>query len=462
MPNVVLCALLTLCSTSSALAQADAAAPSEPAGDAPVGAPEAKPTEGILPVPDYSGDLLTRRYLTGDWWGHRTALAEKGVQFNMSFTQEVQSVVKGGLDTGARYNGALDYSLSLDLMRMQIIPGALVQLKAETRFGRSVNASSGAVLPVNADAFFPITQPADEDIPITITTLSYTQFLAPTFGLMVGKFDTLDGDSNEFASGRGKTQFMNANFLFNAATALRMPYSTLGGGLIWMPIPDGPGGGITLSSLVFATTDSSTTSGFGTMDDGLTWTTQVDFKYRLGDLPGGMNVGALYSFDQDFARIGSRFVFERGNGLSLPTEDETWAVYWSGWQYLWVQEPSDRPIDLRDGLADRVGVGLFARAGLADSDTNPAEWAVSVGVGGRGVFDRADDTYGVGYFYTRLQNVLFRSPLEIEDHSQGVEAYYNCAITPAARFTFDLQVISSPLTEVDTAVILGGRLNFDF
>jgi porin len=165
------------------------------------------------------------------------------VQFNKSFTQEVQSVVKGGRDTGARSTGALDYSLSLGLMRIQIIPGALVQLKAETRFGRSVNVSSGAVLPVNADAFFPITQPADEDIPITITMLSYMPFLAPTFGLMVGQFDTLDGDFNEFASGRGKTQFMKANFLFNAATALRMPYSTLGGGLIWMPIPDGPGGG---------------------------------------------------------------------------------------------------------------------------------------------------------------------------------------------------------------------------
>ena len=369
---------------------------------------------------------------------------------------------RGGRDSGARYNGALDYSLGLDLMRMGVLPGALVQFKAETRFGRSANSDSGALLPVNTDGFFPIASEADGDIPITVTTLSYTQFLAPTIGLTLGKFDTLDGDPNEFASGRGKTQFLNANFLFNGATALRMPYSTLGGGVIWLPIPDGPDGGITVTSLVFATTDSSTDSGFGTLDDGLTWITEADFKYRLGDLPGGMNVGALYSFDQDFARVGSRLVFEPGEGLALPTEESTWAVYWSAWQYLWVSEPSERAIDLRDGLADRRGVGLFARAGLADRDTNPAEWAVSAGVGGRGVLSRGDDTYGAGYFYTNLQDVLIRSPLDVRENTEGFEAYYNCAITPAVRLTFDVQVVRSPLERIDTAVVVGGRLNVAF
>lgn len=462
-PNVVSCALLLASASSAALAQPEAAKPAAPAEEsrqATAGA--AAQAEGILPVPDYSGDIWNRAYLTGDWWGHRQNLADRGVQFSLGFTQEVQAVVQGGLNNGARYNGSIDYGLNLDLMRMGVMPGALVQFKAETRYGRSVNGASGALLPVNTDAFFPISGEPDEDVPITITTLSYTQFLAPTFGLTIGKFDTLDGDPNEFASGRGKTQFLNANFLFNSATALRMPYSTLGGGVIWMPIPDGPGGGITVTSLVFATTDSSTNSGFGTLDDGLTWITEADFKYRLGDLPGGVNVGTLYSFDQNFTQVGSRLVFNPGDGLALPQEDSTWAVYCSGWQYLWVAEPSDRAINLRDGYADRVGIGLFARAGLADRDTNPVEWAVSAGIGGRGLPSRDNDTYGVGYFYTDLQDILFRNPVNVRGHSEGFEAYYNCALTPAVRLTFDVQVIGSPLDGVDTAVVVGGRLNLEF
>ena len=37
-------------------------------------------SKGILPVPDYSGDLRSRSYLTGDWGGVRSEWADKGFQ----------------------------------------------------------------------------------------------------------------------------------------------------------------------------------------------------------------------------------------------------------------------------------------------------------------------------------------------------------------------------------------------
>jgi carbohydrate-selective porin OprB len=46
--------------------------------------------EGLLPVPDYGGDLLNRSRLTGDWGGRRTDLANKGVQVDVDWTQYVQ------------------------------------------------------------------------------------------------------------------------------------------------------------------------------------------------------------------------------------------------------------------------------------------------------------------------------------------------------------------------------------
>jgi hypothetical protein len=63
---------------------------------------------------------------------------------------------------------------------------------------------------------------------------------------------------------------MNANFIFNPTLALRLPYSTLAAGLIWMPIPLGSRGGITVSSTVLNTADSSTTTGFDDFGEGTT------------------------------------------------------------------------------------------------------------------------------------------------------------------------------------------------
>ena len=91
------------------------------------------------------------------------------------------------------------------------------------------------ILPANTDGFFPLKAPLDDSIPITVTSLNYTQFLSDHIGLTIGKFDTLDGDPNEFAGGRGVSQFMNSNFVFSASLALIVPYSTLGVGVIVNP-----------------------------------------------------------------------------------------------------------------------------------------------------------------------------------------------------------------------------------
>src|SRR5262249_37947441 len=156
-------------------------------------------------------------------------------------------------------------------------------------------------------------------------------------------------------------------------------------------------------------------------------------------LPGGMNVGALYSFNQDFAHLKSRLVFEPGQGLSIPKEHSTWAAYWSGWQYLYVEEPREQPIDLLNGMAAEQGVGRFASFGFADKNTNPVEWSVSGGVGGRGVIpSRDDDTFGIGYYYAKLETLRFSEPLALRDSTQGFECFYNIAVTPACHLTMDV------------------------
>jgi porin len=435
------------------------ATPTQPgaAGEPPAAAVPHAPA-GLVPLIDYSGELSARRRLLGDFGGTRTDWANKGIQFDINFTQIMQSVVDGGLDTGTRYGGTLDYNLVLDLHRMGVLPGAIVKFRGESRYGRSVNDIAGTLLPVNTDGSFPLTRELDKGIPLTVTTLSYTQLLSEHFGFLIGKFDTIDGDPNEFASGRGTSQFMNGNLVFPTSPILMAPYSTLGVGIIVQPVH-----GVTVTSIVYNITDSSTTSGFGDIGDGAAWLTEAQFQYRLGALPGGQNVGFGYAFDSQFADLGGRLVFQPGQGLAPTTKETTWAAYWSAWQYVWVKEAGDAPINLMNGEQDRQGVGLFARFGFADQDTNTIEWTANGGVGGKGIIPgRERDTCGAGFFYLSVQPDRLIDRVGVGDHAQGFEAYYNLSVTPATNLSFDVQVVDSPLPDADSAIILGLRLGLKF
>ena len=73
---------------------------------------------------------------------------------------------------------------------------------------------------------------------------------------------------------------------------------------------------------------------------------------------------------------------------------------------------------------------------------------------------------GVGYFYSGLSGDLkdfFRSiprAPELRD-LQGVELYYNAAITPWFHLTADLQFVQPAVSANDTAVVLGLRGKID-
>ncbi len=339
---------------------------------------------------------------------------------------------------------------------MDIMPGAIITLRAESRYGDTVNGIAGVLLPVNTDGFFPLD--GDNRIDLALTAFNYTQYLSPTFGVFLGKVDTLDGDLNEFASGRGVNQFMNAAFNFNPVTGLTVPYSTLAVGGFWAPKPN-----MQLTVSIMNAADSSTSSGFDDFGDGWLASAEFRFQYRLGDLPGGQTITGLASKDTNFAELGSRLVFIPGEGLADPTTTESWFVSWNGWQYIYTEEASEGPINLLNRTPDLQGIGLFARAGIADENTNPIDWSVSIGVGGRGILPgRDDDTFGVGFFYSNLQPERILGVVRIDDHAQGFEGFYNIALTPAASLTLDGQVMESAFPGVDTTVILGMRLQLRF
>jgi porin len=182
-------------------------------------------------------------------------------------------------------------------------------------------------------------------------------------------------------------------------------------------------------------------------------------QYRLGGLPGGVGLGAIYAFDGEFAGIGGLYL-DPGVGFSVESESSSWAVYASGWQYLLTEEPVPDTIDLDDGRQDLQGIGAFLMLGVADRDTNPVSWSVSAGLAGKGVVPGRDrDTAGLGYFYNRLQDPKAIRGDRLARSVQGLEAYYSIAVARSVDLSLDLQWTKSAFESVEDAIILGLRLD---
>ena len=417
----------------------------------------------------YSGDLLTRSTLTGDWWGVRNQLAEKGVTLDVSLTQVGQGVVGGGKSGAWEYGGRGDIVLNLDSQKLGLWPGAFLNLEAEGNWASSVNGKSGALMAVNTSQFFPL--PGDN---FDLISLNFSQFLSPYFGLTIGKYATItstSGDMNEFAHGKGDTQFMNLALNFNPLLAFTVPYSTLGTGVIVLPTKD-PQEAI-VNVMVLQANGQPNTSGFGDLDgNNIVLAASGRLRTDFFSLTGHQSFGTTFS-NKKFTSIDQRLgsIIET---RALSGKKGSWNIYYNFDQYFY--EPK-KGVD--------QGIGLFGRLGVSDGNPNFLKFFGSFGVGGKGVFDsRPLDQFGLGYYYINIDNPTLQGPIQTRNFLRdeyGFEAYYNFALTPWLQLTPDIQVVrgaqkdkvsigSAPLgvlpridkKSISTSTVLGIRMRIVF
>jgi porin len=271
----------------------------------------------------------------------------------------------------------------------------------------------------------------------------------------------MSGDANEFAHGKGDTQFFNLAFSINPV-ALVTPYSTLGGGVIVLPTKD-PNEAI-LQALVVSASGKATTDGFDDLDeDNLIFATEGRVRTGLFGLTGHQLLGALYS-NREYTSIDQRLGFVIEN-RALESSQDTWAVYYNFDQFLYETDKS----------AGR-GVGIFGRFGASEGNPNPAQYVFSFGVGGKGVVPSRDlDRFGIGYYYIIVDNPTLQGPFVTRSFLEdewGFEVFYNLALTPWMLLTPDIQVVGPAQKRsvtgllasesVDVATVLGVRLQLIF
>jgi porin len=298
-----------------------------------------------------------------------------------------------------------------------------------------------------------------------------TQFFSETFGVAIGRTDTLDGDLNHFASGRGKTQFMNPAFNWTLAAARTAPYVINGISAFFVtgnPFLERPG----VLTIGGGDATVSPDEVFGDWDELFAF-----WEYRLPtrffDLPGSSVVGMTYN-STDVVDLSDlpRPPLIPGE-LNKAKASATAAFNFH--QYLWVEPGQDTDNGGYDPQTPLLqGVGMFFRFGKGDRNTNLVDWDLKIGLGGRGLFrGRGNDTYGVGYYKVEASDsvtaIIGGLPLPpdvadvlLRSGSSGFEAWYNLEVASWFHLTVDYQAVRSVIRPIDTAHVLGFRFKVDF
>jgi porin len=383
-------------------------------------------------------------HLVGKADGFRDRLADAGVTILADNTGFFIGNANGGFAQAFDYAGHGDYCVIADGGKLGLQEGTYLKLRAEHRYGQTIVGNVGCFISPTLIADLPVYDSAE----LYLTNVLLTQELTEAFSVFAGKMDTLDGDMNAFAHGRGKTQFSNMGFVFNPIVGATVPYSTLGTGFVLHP-DDGPMVMVT----VLNSTDTTATGGFDTLfSDGLLLSAAVRVPTHFFDRPGHQLLGGTWN-SRTYTSIAEAYI--PYPDVATPTTRGSWCLYWNCDQFL-VVDPAD----------SKRGWGLFGRAGIADAKTSPIDAFVSFGCGGNvpGRI-RRDDTFGVGWYYASSSpqiGTLITSQFGPVGDGQGIECFYNYAVTPAVRITPDVQYVVPSLRLAEPALIAGVRALVSF
>jgi porin len=399
---------------------------------------------------DDGKDIWDREKLSGDWYGTRSDLAERGINFDVKLIQFFQAVTSGGANTNRAYGGKFDYLLNADMSKLGMWSGSSVIVHAESQFGNAINGDAGAFAFPNTSLLYPL--PGYRGT--AITGLLFEQQMNKNLILAAGKINVVDLWSMVYPHmGSGTDGYMNINMLASALPWFRwVNLSVMGAGPLVLTDDGQIRGGV----FVFDSQNSTTTSGFndlfenGTAIIGL-WRFFFDVDDKPGSLlfAGGRSSRNYTSLDRtDWAII-------PGEGLVAEKKDDTWsaAVYYD--QVFW-QAPNN----------DKKNLRLYT--GWSISDGNPAfgRWGGFASVEGWGLLaNRENDRMGAGGFYNQLSSEFkdLTSTVGIDlENLWGVELYYNAEVTLCMHVTGDIQFVNNQNRSDDTAVILGLRAVIDF
>jgi len=391
----------------------------------------------------FEGDLRSREYLLGDWLGYRQKFADRGINVDSNLTQFFQGVPAGGLQQRFAYGDYFGALMEVDGGKLGLLQGSYLTVRFEANFGSTINRDTGSFNPAVLGASLPV-----EGGGAALTNFYYTQVLTERFSVFFGKIDTLDGDANAFAAGRGIDQFLNSSLVCNPLTFLGCPYSTMAGGFI-IKRGDEQIFSFTAMDPAERTQDTIFHQPFAT---GVTLNAELRVPVTILGRPGHQLMGGDWSSKTFVDLKQDPWIFVPLIDIPIAQRTGTWNLYYNFDQYL-VSDPND----------PAKGWGIFGRAGYSDGNPNPIKYFLSGGVGGNSpIRGREHDTFGIGYAFSAASTELGPVFSRLVGNGHVVEAFYNVAVTPWFHVTTDLQIIRGGFSGADTALFIGTRAKIRF
>jgi porin len=426
-------------------------------------------------------------YGTGDWFGVRTALEDKGVEISGGYTAEVWGNTTGGLKQGAVYTGLLDFGATVDLAKLVGWQGASISTTWLWLSGRDASEDLvGNFLTISNIAGFNT---------LRMLELWFQQdfFLRgddgpPGLSIRVGQ---ITADSEFVISDYGAL-FTNGTFGWPAFLYTNIPEGGPGYpmGTLGVRVAVNPWQWMTMQSAVFqgnVFAQDVNRHGFRwdlDVNQGYFWINELQARWNQAEdtkwLPGQAKFGAWFH-TADFA---DPFVDEDSSG-DPKTHSWNFGFYWILDQMLY-REPGEialTPASGRDGKSaaeaktsaqaeekpSNQGLGWFGRIAFEPQNRNFVGFYFDTGLVYTGLIpSRDEDHIGVGLVYAQLTNGA-RQTLELEG-SRGVgaemvlEFTYKAILTPWLYIQPDAQFIINPGATQDlrNAFVIGGRVSVNF
>lgn len=361
--------------------------------------------------------------LTGDWGGLRSALEDRGLEFNLYLNTTYGHNLLGGRDVNeaCRGSGSYDLLLHADFQKMDVIPGGELLLFVQGYHGRNVNDVVRAI----GEPF----DDADGDESAYIDQLWYQQSLwGRKVQLRLGYLDQQAIiDRNAYANSEDK-QFMNT-LLDNQNVIVPL---TIGQGAVlflqpldWLGfsigVADGEGR---------AMRDGFDTAWHGTAHFFTYF--QTDVKLALlgprGPLTGTYRFGVLYD-------PRTKLIYSTSpDDVPDDYDSDDFGFYLNVDQMLY-----------RERSEDDQGLGVFARCGVRDGEVNQIELFWSAGLQYKGLAPgRGQDVLGAGVYSLHAGSDYQRYVNSDFTRETGFELYYKIQVAPWLDMTPDLQYIVQP------------------
>ncbi len=150
--------------------------------------------------------FFNQEYLTGNWWGTRSFLEDRGVNFDLRYSSTYQGMLTGTGNSNFGYGGKVNALIALETDKMGLWKGGNFNFHLEYRHGAAQTNLGGTLFSVNTALFLPSDSPKQ----LVATSINYTQRIGNGHRISIGKFNPIDiYASDPFYGGWGVDRFMN-------------------------------------------------------------------------------------------------------------------------------------------------------------------------------------------------------------------------------------------------------------